>query len=56
MNIVENREVSYTLILNKKEAYWLKNWMQNSILKETEEESQIRRTFWDVLPPLQELS
>ena len=54
MDIKQQKEITYTLILNEKEAQWLKVLMQNPIFDESPEdeptdERAMRTIFWQGL-------
>lgn len=60
MNVGTSGEIKYHLTLNKEEALFLKNIVQNPLFvadpaDEDFKQKNIRRTFWDALPSLQEL-
>ena len=56
----KKQEIIYTLVLNKEEALFLKQMMQNPLLandSDTEDEGfhSMRSKFWKALPSMQEL-
>lgn len=50
-----HKKVEITLALTPKEALWLKKVMQNPQGPEGSEDYNMRKGFFDALPPLQEL-
>jgi len=59
MEIKVNETVTYELSLNKKEALFLKEMVQNFLGQypddESEEVREIRMKFWNGLPSIEEL-
>jgi len=49
MKIESKIETTIKLILNKEEALWLKNYLQNGFPEENNENKIMRETFWHLL-------
>ena len=54
MDVKQQKEITYTLNLNEKEARWLKGLMQNPIFDESPEDEPankraMRKVFWEGL-------